>query len=494
MVTRSILSIGLIAILLSLTAESQKVNPPSKPKPKEKRVIVQMFGWNWASIATECREFIGPAGYGYVQVSPAQEHLEGDDWWRDYQAVSYKLHSKRGTREAFRDMVKSCHGAGVKVIADILLNHMAGVESGTGTAGSSFTHYNYPGIYQPQDFHYCGSPNNDVPSYQDRYGVYNCELANLADLATETEYVRGRLAAHANDLLNIGVDGFRIDAAKHIPVADLENIFGRLVKQPFMTLEVPFGAGEAIDPSEYVGLGEVQEFRYYKFVRKAFKTGVSKLETLNNNGLWVGSSNANVFIVNHDKERKGDALMYKSWNNTYVNAQVFSLAHTYGRPIILSSFKFSKPDAGAPNQGAAQCTEMQLLPTGGISNSPIVAVGFVLTYCRLCQHRWPAVAGMVGFHNTVGRSELNGWTSPTSQRIAFGRGSAGFVAINNEDSEWKAKFRTSLRPGRYCDVVSGSLTENNSCSGPSFTVANDGTFSATIPARKSIAIHVNASP
>lgn len=30
---------------------------------------------------------------------------------------------------------------------DTLFNHMAGVDSGTGVAGSSFTHYNYPGIY-----------------------------------------------------------------------------------------------------------------------------------------------------------------------------------------------------------------------------------------------------------------------------------------------------------------------------------------------------------
>ena len=33
-------------------------------------------------------------------------------------------------------------------------------------------------------------------------------------LATETEYVRGKLADYANDLLLLGTDGFRIDAAK----------------------------------------------------------------------------------------------------------------------------------------------------------------------------------------------------------------------------------------------------------------------------------------
>jgi hypothetical protein len=35
-------------------------------------------------------------------------------------------------------------------IPDTIFNHMAGIDSGTGVAGSSFTHYNYPGIYQSQ--------------------------------------------------------------------------------------------------------------------------------------------------------------------------------------------------------------------------------------------------------------------------------------------------------------------------------------------------------
>lgn len=36
----------------------------------------------------------------------------------------------------------------------------------------------------------------------------------LISLATDTEYVRGRLAQYGNDLLSLGVDGFRLDAAK----------------------------------------------------------------------------------------------------------------------------------------------------------------------------------------------------------------------------------------------------------------------------------------
>ena len=30
-------------------------------------VIVEMFQWSWDSVAQECTNFLGPAGYGYVQ-------------------------------------------------------------------------------------------------------------------------------------------------------------------------------------------------------------------------------------------------------------------------------------------------------------------------------------------------------------------------------------------------------------------------------------------
>jgi hypothetical protein len=59
---------------------------------------------------------------------------------------------------------------------------MAGIDSGTGTAGSSFTHYNYPGIYQTQDFHHCGlEPGDDIVNFDNRLEVQTCELVNLAE-------------------------------------------------------------------------------------------------------------------------------------------------------------------------------------------------------------------------------------------------------------------------------------------------------------------------
>lgn len=101
--------------------------------------------------------------YGPVRISPptnhqywnskhnvvgtAMEHIQGDQWWTDYQAVSYKIQSKRGSRTQFKNMVSTCHSHGVKVIVDVIFNHMAGIDGGNGVAGSSFSHFNYPGLY-----------------------------------------------------------------------------------------------------------------------------------------------------------------------------------------------------------------------------------------------------------------------------------------------------------------------------------------------------------
>ncbi|KAF5376995.1 hypothetical protein D9615_007302 [Tricholomella constricta] len=447
----------------------------SRTRSGSKSVIIQMFGWTWDSVASECTDFIGPAGYGFVQVSPPAEHIQGSQWWTDYQPVSYTLTSKRGNRDQFQNMISACQSAGVKVIADTLFNHMAGIESGTGIGGSSFSHYNYPGIFQVQNFHHCGlTYGNEIVNYSDRAQVQTCELVKLADLATDTEYVRGRLAQYANDLISLGIDGLRIDAAKHIAAEDIGNILNRLSTRPYITQEVIWGPGEPIQPSEYTGNGDVQEFRYTTAIKDAFlgvDGGISNLQYLDGRG-WVPGHQANVFVANHDTERNGGSLNFHSPSNTYIIAHVFSLAHPYGTPTVLSSFSFSDHDAGPPSGGSGSCSTARM--NGG----------------WLCQHRFVAISGMVGFRNNVGSAGITNWVAPQSQRIAFGRGSAGYVAINNVDSAWTTTFFTSLPSGIYCDVIGGKPS-SGSCTGAAYTVF-EGSFTATVAARSAIAIHTGA--
>jgi alpha-amylase len=67
--------------------------------------------------------------------------------WQRYQPVSYKISSRSGNLEQFKDMVKRCNAVGVRIYVDALINHMAaGV--GVGSDGSpydSHTKY-YPSV------------------------------------------------------------------------------------------------------------------------------------------------------------------------------------------------------------------------------------------------------------------------------------------------------------------------------------------------------------
>ena len=58
--------------------------------------------------------------------------------------------------------------------------------------------------------------------------VRNCKLVNLADLALDHDYVRGKIANYLNHLIDLGVAGFRVDAAKHMWPGDLSAVFGQL--------------------------------------------------------------------------------------------------------------------------------------------------------------------------------------------------------------------------------------------------------------------------
>ncbi len=125
-------------------------------------------------------------------------------------------------------MVDTCAAAGVQVIADAVVNHMTS-GSGTGTGGTAYSKYDYPGTYRDADFHTC---RHDISDYTDRDDVQNCELVGLADLDTGSEKVRGALAGYLDDLRSLGVAGFRIDAAKHMAASDLAAVKAKLTRPP----------------------------------------------------------------------------------------------------------------------------------------------------------------------------------------------------------------------------------------------------------------------
>jgi alpha-amylase len=449
------------AALAVVAGAAVAVTAPSTAQaapPGDKDVTAVMFEWKFDSVARACTDSLGPAGYGSVQVSPPQEHIQGSQWWTSYQPVSYRIAGRLGDRAAFRSMVDACHAAGVKVIADSVINHMS-AGSGTGTGGSAYTKYNYPGLYSSYDMDNCTSQINN---YQDRGNVQNCELVGLADLDTGEEYVRGRIAGYLNDLLSLGVDGFRIDASKHMPADDLAAIKGKLANPGvYWKHEAIYGAGEAVSPSEYLGSGDVQEFRYGSGLKQAFTGGnLAHLKNFGEGWGFMESGKSAVFVANHDTERGGDTLTYKDGAN-YTLAHVFMLAWPYGSPDVHSGYEFTDHDAGPPNGGAV---------------SSCYSDGWK------CQHAWREISSMVGFRNTARGQGVTNWWDNGADQIAFGRGDKAYVAINQEGAALTRTFQTSLPSGTYCDVQSGK----------SVAVNGSGQFTATLGAGTALALHAGA--
>ncbi|MFF4299368.1 carbohydrate-binding module family 20 domain-containing protein [Streptomyces vinaceus] len=426
--------------------------------PGDKDVTAVLFEWRFDSVARACTDSLGPAGYGYVQVSPPQEHIQGPQWWTSYQPVSYKIAGRLGDRAAFKAMVDTCHAAGVKVVADSVINHMAAGD-GVGTGGSSYTKYGYPGIYSGSDMDDCRAV---ISNYQDRANVQNCELVQLADLDTGEDYVRGRIAGYLNDLLSLGVDGFRVDAAKHMPAADLANIKSRLANPSvYWKQEAIYGAGEAVSPSEYLGNGDVQEFRYARDLKRVFQNeNLAYLKNFGEAWGYMPSGQAGVFVDNHDTERGGDTLNYKD-GSAYTLASVFMLAWPYGSPDVHSGYEWTDKDAGPPNGGS---------------------VNACYSDGWKCQHAWREISSMVAFRNAARGQAVTNWWDNGADRIAFGRGTKAYVAVNHESTALTRTFQSSLPAGDYCDVQSGRTVNVNSA----------GQFTATLGAGTALALHAGA--
>ena len=466
----------LAALVVAITARQPRAG--ASPPPG-RDVTANLFLWPWTAVAAECTNVLGPKGYGAVQVSPPEESVtvSGHPWWEVYQPVSYQLTSRMGNRAQFASMVSTCHSAGVKVYADAVINHMTG-QGNTGYGGSTFPDkYTYPGTYQTQDFHHpgdqCPQPDNQIHNYGSQAEVQECELVGLADLYTEHDYVRGRLAAYLNDLISLGVDGFRLDASKHMNPADIASIRSRLSTPAYLYQEVIFGAGEPVQPNQYEGNGDLLEFRYGTNIKAKFAGGnIADLQTFGQSWGMEPSNKAVVFVDNHDTQRNGSTLTYKD-GATYTLANVFELAWAYGAPNIMSSFSFSNNDAGPPAAG------------NGMVSTPVCGSGWE------CEHRQRAIANMVSFHNAVAGGAVGHWWSDGSNQIAFSRGSAGFVVINKEGGTLTRTFSTGLPAGTYCDVIHGDYS-SGTCSGRLVTVDGSGNAAMSVGGMDSVAIDTAA--
>ncbi len=467
---------------------------------------VQMFRWRWNDIASECRNWLGPQGYGAVQISPPSAAAKLGPWYDVYQPVNFtSLNSSMGSEAELQAMINTCHTAQVRVYADIVVNHLA-PGSGVATDGTRWDagSLSYP-YFSGNDFHPdCDIADADYGKPGNRHNVAFCRLSKLPDLQTDGAYVQGQVRNYLNKLVGMGIDGFRFDAAKHMQASDLRAILDGVGKTSkagetlWVTQEIiPDGN---VVRADYFANGSLNEFVFASALKESFRNenghSISELRAMmgtpgNWGGTWgfLPSEKATVFVNNWDTERNGASLQASNYSNgatsdmngtkRYDLANIFMLAWPYGSAQIHSGYRFTGFDQGPPSSS----------PFDGNGNARInVEWDFI--------HRWSDIANMVAFRSATAGEGIDYYTSGNANQIAFGRGAKGYVAINNDRGAWNVTLQTRLPPGVYCNVVHGLANPaRTACSGDSVTVAANGSIALAIPANDggqvpAVALHI----
>ena len=474
-----LLSFAVSSAVLTLAA-----NVANAKNYESEMVIIHPFQWTYDNIAKECTEYLGPAGFDGVQISQAAEHKDaGGAWWGTYQPVNFKNFTTMvGNEEQLRAMIKTCNEAGVKVFADAVINQKAG--DGVGIGGSTFGNYNYPDGFTSDDFHHnnCSIGNN----YSDAWVVRFCDLSGMPDIATDNDSTRNKIADYFASLMNMGVYGFRIDAAKHFSYDDIDAIVEKTAtkagRRPPVYMEVIGNPGQEADdiqPNKYTWIDNavVTDFTYANSMHNIFN-GSGYAKALNMGLGHVDAENAEVFISNHDNEwgRKSagscsirtqnnpDYHLAQSWLAVWPLGKVRQIYSAYQFPVFEDSCERVSQqahDQGGPI-GAARCE-------GG----------------WLCQHRVPFVLNSPRFARAT-RGTAVTTKGFDDGALWFNRGSKGFYAQNTTGSSITHTFSVELPDGNYCDILGATDPKNNPCGADVIVSGGKATF--TIPAKTAVAI------
>lgn len=194
------------------------------PDATNTETILHVWSWNFPTIAKNMKT-IADAGFTMLQTSPVQQHFNpegkitkiydggGKDgsWYYYYQPTDWKIgNAIVGTRAQMKEMMDSAAKYNVQVLVDVLPNHTA-----FDVDAVSDDFYKAVGG-RDRMFHSKGlTPIND---YNNREQCTLWAMGSLPDVNTENPDFQKYYLNFVNDLLSLGVHGFRYDTAKHIGV------------------------------------------------------------------------------------------------------------------------------------------------------------------------------------------------------------------------------------------------------------------------------------
>ena len=407
--------------------------------------------WNWSFAEIEANmALIAEMGFTAIQTSPIQPLKEATTdetdsvsgcWWLYYQPTGFAITDGEGnalgTKADLEKMIATAHEYGIKVIVDVVANHLANEK------GNDLSSAIEESLLKDEYWHDIKVNTKD---YSNRFDVTQHCMAGLPDLNTGNADIQQFVLDFLKQCIDLGVDGFRFDGAKHIETPDDELAF-RSNFWPFVIGGAESYAAETYNKDIYV-YGEVLDgtsgYAISDYTEFMAVTDNSWGNTLRDN---VNKGNATL-VPGYDKPTDASNLViWAESHDTYAD----------GKSSGVNTVAINKVWALI----AARADAMGLYFARPETNDQLLGVGSVTGW-------YSDVVKIVNrFHTAyAGAPEVLGNEDGISYVV---RGQNGIVLVNVKGNEAQVELNVPMADGTYLDRLTGNV----------FTVEN-GVLSGTI--------------
>ena len=168
--------------------------------------ILHLFQWRINDIIPELKT-IKDQGFDAIQISPIQGTKDsGMEWWKLYQPINLKIGNEQiGSKKDLINLIQEARKYNIRIIVDIVLRHVAGDET-------------YPlkphRNVDPELLQYLAEPIEAVNIDSDRWQCTR-RCTGMPMLDYDNVKLRKLYRRFLDELVFIGVDGFRLDQLKH---------------------------------------------------------------------------------------------------------------------------------------------------------------------------------------------------------------------------------------------------------------------------------------
>ena len=158
---------------------------------------------------------ISSQGFNTVQVSPLQRTKSDDkrEWWILYQPLGFEIGNRIGTKEELYDLCQEANRYGINIVVDAVINHVANKSE------QEFLEPHPDSDWELLANRDCFKEKRQIDNWDDRYQVINYCLG-LPGLDPNNPIVQRKIISMLNEYVDLGVNGFRFDAAKSIALPE----------------------------------------------------------------------------------------------------------------------------------------------------------------------------------------------------------------------------------------------------------------------------------